>query len=204
MIGRLTGAIVEHTLEGACVLDVNGVGYEVFVPLGSLGRLPRAPELVTLHVHTQVREDSLTLYGFANGEDKTAFRTLISVTGIGPKLALGILSNMNAAELADAINRDDKARFKGVSGVGKKLVERLVLELKDKLSFVSSPVGRALMVDRPGAQNAFEGSLSVVHGALVSMGYRPGEADVAVTKIKSQAEGKLAQELLREALQVLA
>jgi Holliday junction DNA helicase RuvA len=176
----------------------------VFVPLGALGLLPRAPELVTLHVHTQLREDSLTLYGFAQPEDKTAFRTLISVTGIGPKLALAILSSMSASDLADAINREDKARFKGVSGVGKKLVERLVLELKDKLSFVSSPVGRALMVDRPSAQSAFEGSLGVVHGALVSMGYRPSEADVAVTKIKPQAEGKLAQELLREALQVLA
>ena len=203
MIGRLTGTIVDHTLEGACLLDVGGVGYEVFVPLGALGRLPRAPEVVTLHVHTQMREDALTLYGFATLDDKAAFRTLISVSGIGPRLALSILSSLSAVELADAINRGDKARFKGVSGVGKKLVERLVLELKDKLS-VSGGAGRPVVVEPSAAPARFDGALAVVHGALVSMGYRPGEAEVAVTKIQPQADGKLAQELLREALQVLA
>ena len=93
MIGRLTGNILDQTLDGTCVIDVNGVGYEVHVPLGTLGRLPAPPERATLHVHTQLREDSLTLYGFASLDDRSAFRTLLSVTGIGPKLALGILSS---------------------------------------------------------------------------------------------------------------
>lgn len=203
MIGRLSGTVVEQALDGACILDVNGVGYEVYVPLGALGRLPRAPERVTLHVHTQMREDALTLYGFPSLEDRTAFRTLLSVNGVGPKLALSILSSMSAAELADAINRDDKARFRGVSGVGKKIVERLVLELKDKLSFIG---GGPFVptVSRPVPAPSFAGPLGVVHGALVQMGYRGGEAELAISKIQPHAEGKQTEELLREALSVLA
>jgi len=202
VIGRLSGIVVEQTMDGACILDVNGVGYEVHVPLGALGRLPRAPERVVLHVHTQMREDALTLYGFPSLEDRTAFRTLLGVNGVGPKLALSILSSMSAVELADAINRDDKARFRGVSGVGKKIVERLVLELKDKLSFT----GGGTFVPPPArpAASMFAGPLGVVHGALVQMGYRGGEAELAVQKIQPHAEGKQTEELLREALSVLA
>jgi Holliday junction DNA helicase RuvA len=202
VIGRLTGIIVEQSLDGSCILDVSGVGYEVHVPLGAFGRLPQAPERATLFVHTQLREDSLTLYGFASEQDRAAFRVLISVTGIGPKLALAILSALSADELADAINRGDRDRFKGVSGVGKKLVERLVLELKDKLptggaSVVRLPV-RALPVP------ALSGTLGTVHVALVQMGFKPAEADRAVDQIKADATHKPAEELLREALTHLA
>ncbi len=202
MIGRLSGIVVDQALDGACIVDVSGVGYEVYVPLSSLRRLPSAPEPVVLHVHTQVREDALTLYGFATLDDRAAFRTLLGVNGVGPRLALSILSSMSAGELADAINRDDKARFRGVSGVGKKIVERLVLELKDKLSFVGarSPVPSHA---RAGA-STFAGPLGMVHGALVQMGYRGGEAELAVQKIEAHAEGKQTEELLREALSVLA
>jgi Holliday junction DNA helicase RuvA len=203
VIGRLTGTILDQTIDGACVLDVNGVGYEVHVPLGTLGRLPAPPERVTLHVHTQLREDSLTLYGFASLDDRAAFRTLLSVTGIGPKLALGILSSLDARELADAINRGDKTRFKGVSGVGKKLVERLVLELKDKLHFGSGAF--VLPVPTRAAPVAkLEGPLGKVHGALVQMGYKPAEADSAIQHIEEHAEGKATETLLREALSALA
>lgn len=202
VIGRLTGIIVEQTIDGACVVDVHGVGYEVYVPLGSLGRLPCAPDVATLHVHTQMREDSLTLYGFATLEDRSAFRTLLSVNGIGPKLALGIMSSMSAYELADAIQRGDKHRFKGVSGVGKKIVERLVLELKDKLTFTASAPFTPARV--AASASALPGPLSAVHGALVQMGYRPNEADVALQKIEPLAEGKATEQLLREALAVLA
>lgn len=200
MIGRLTGVIVDQGLDGSCILDVAGVGYEVHVPLGSLGRLAGA-ERVTLHVHTQLREDSLTLYGFPSLDDRAAFRTLISVTGIGPKLALGILSSMNATELADAINRGDRNRFKGVSGVGKKLVERLVLELKDKLP---AHGGSASVLPSQPAPLAGHGKLGDVHGALVQMGFKPLEAEHAIARIEPAADGKPTEQLLREALSILA
>lgn len=199
MIGRLTGVIVDQSLDGSCILDVGGVGYEVHVPLGGLGRLAGA-ERVTLHVHTQLREDSLTLYGFPSLEDRAAFRTLISVTGIGPKLALAILSAMSATELADAINRGDRNRFKGVSGVGKKLVERLVLELKDKLPTHGGAPSALPARPAPPAGH----KLGDVHGALVQMGFKPGEAEHAIARIEQGADGKPTEQLLREALSILA
>jgi Holliday junction DNA helicase RuvA len=203
VIGRLTGILVDQAFDGACVLDVAGVGYEVHVPLGSLGRLPKPPELTTLHVHTHMREDSLTLYGFASLDDRAAFRSLLGVNGIGPKLALSILGNLDAVELADAINRGDKKRLKGISGVGAKLVERLVLELKDKLQFSGGVHQSVPAAPRP-QPSAFSGPLGTVHGALVQMGFKPGEADIASHKIQPHADGKGAEVLLREALSSLA
>lgn len=192
-------------LDGVCVIDVSGVGYEVHIPLGTVGRLPQPPALATLHVHTQLREDALTLFGFASLEDRAAFRTVISVAGIGPKLALGILSAMSATELADAINRGDRNRFKGVSGVGKKLVERLVLELKDKLHVGNGAVGLpSAPAARPTPAASYSGPLGTVHGALVGMGFKPGEAELALQHIKPTADGKTAEVLLREALGILA
>jgi len=207
VIGRLTGTIVDQGVDGACTIDVNGVGYEVFVPLGALGKLAGASsdpgQRVTLHVHTVVREDAFTLYGFPTLNDRAAFRVLIGVTGIGPKLALGILSSISPADLADAIGRGDKARFKGVSGVGPKLVSRLVLELKDKLDFARGAPSTGV-VSKPRPQQAFEGQLGTVHAALVQMGFRAVEAEQAVLKIGAEADGKQTEQLLREALSVLA
>ena len=203
MIGRLTGSVVDQTLDGACVLDVNGVGYEVYVPLGALGRLGSAQVATTLHVHTHVREDAIVLYGFPSEVDRNAFRVLTSVSGIGPKLALSILSSMSAAELAEAIQRADKARFKGVSGVGPKLVSRLVLELKDKLDFARG-AERPAVPARAKPATAYDDTLATVHAALVQMGFRPNEAEQAVQKIEPEAAGKQTEQLLREALSVLA
>jgi holliday junction DNA helicase RuvA len=203
VIGRLTGTIVDQTLDGACVIDVNGVGYEVFVPLGALGRLPAPPALTTLHVHTHIREDAFILYGFSSLTDRAAFRVLIGVTGIGPKLALGILSSMSAGELADAVGRGDKVRFKGVSGVGAKLVSRLLLELKDKLDFARG-TATSIAPSRAKPQPGFDGALGTVHAALVQMGFKSVEAEQAVQKIGEHADGKQPEELLREALSVLA
>jgi holliday junction DNA helicase RuvA len=201
VIGRLTGTIVDQAIDGSIVIDVNGVGYEVWAPLGTVGRLPAGQ--ATLHVHTHVREDAFVLYGFATLNDRAAFRVVTSVSGIGPKLALAILSSMSAAELADAIQRGDKARFKGVSGVGPKLVSRLVLELKDKLDFArGEPVTGVLSKPKPA--QAFDGALGTVHAALMQMGFKPGEAEQAVQQIGVGADGKQTEQLLREALAVLA
>jgi Holliday junction DNA helicase RuvA len=203
VIGRLTGSIVEQGADGACVIDVGGVGYEVFVPLGAFGRAGGHAERVTLHVHTQMREDALI--GFATSDDRAAFRTLISVTGIGPKLALSILSSMSVAELAAAVQSDDKGRFKGVSGVGKKLVERLVLELKDKLPVGGQVQGlSAVSKPKPALTPLFKGNLGAVHGALVQMGYKPLEAEAAVQRVAHESEGKPTEQLLREALAALS
>lgn len=203
MIGRLTGLVLDRGADGAIVLDVNGVGYEVFVPLGTLGKLSTT-ERVTLHVHTHVREDALVLYGFATAEDRAAFRTLLGVSSVGPKLALAVLSHLSAKELASAIAREDRNAFKGIPGVGKKIVERLALELKDKIGLFASassagslPAATTVSMPRPS------GPLGSVAGMLVSMGFRPSEADRAVAAIAPHAEGKDTGTLVREALAAL-
>lgn len=199
MIGRLRGTVVSVADDGSCVVDVGGVGYELFVPLGMLGRMPKPPEEATFEVHTHVREDAIVLYGFATPEDRAAFRTVLSVSGIGPKIALSILSSLRADELALAVSRGDAARFKGISGVGKKIVERLLLELRDKLP-VSPIAPRPAPEVRPAPPS---GPLHSVASALVQMGYKPSEAERAVARIEAP-EGKEVAALLREALSALA
>lgn len=199
--------MVERGGDGSIVLDVHGVGYEVFVPLGSLGRLPN-DEPVTLHVHTHVREDALVLYGFPTADDRAAFRTLMTVSSVGPKLALAVMSHLTARELAAAIAQNDRTAFQKIPGVGKKIVERLVLELKDKVAQLSSgnvSASSAGTIAAPMAPSSarLPGPLGGVAGMLVSMGFRPSEADRAVAAIATSAEGKDAGTLLREALAAL-
>lgn len=204
MIGRLRGVIADRLPDGSCIVDVGGVGYEVFVPLGTLGRLPAPPEAVTLHVHTHVREDALMLYGFGRAEDRTAFRTLLGISNVGPKLALAILSSMDARQLASAIASQDKTRFKGIPGVGKRTIERLLLELKDKLGFVTLGAaaappkanGRAVA----SAPAADASALTTVAGLLVNMGFKPHEADRAVAAIADDSEDAPVETLLKRAL----
>jgi Holliday junction DNA helicase RuvA len=214
VIGRLRGQIVERSLDGTAVLEVGGVGYEVLVPLQSLARLPGPPAEVVLSVHTHVREDALTLFGFATQEDRAAFRTLMTVSSIGPKLALGILSHLDARALAAAIAREDRKTLQGVPGVGKKLVDRLVLELKDKLGFASAGAASvtsggtvtapAMLAGLSGPGAFVTGPLGTVAAMLVSMGFRSLEADRAVAAIAPNADGKTVEQLLREALSTTA
>ena len=203
MIGRLRGVIADRLGDGSCILDIQGVGYAVFVPLGTLGRLPDG-ETVTLHVHTHVREDQLTLYGFARTEDRRAFRTLLSISNVGPKLALAILGAMDARELASAIASQDKARFKGIPGVGKRTTDRLLLELKDKLSFVSGATGKPSKKGLPAVPPASAGPLAQVAALLVNMGFRPAEADRAVAAIAGESEDQPVEVLLKRALSQLS
>jgi Holliday junction DNA helicase RuvA len=197
VIGRLRGVIAERFVDGSCIVDVSGVGYEVFVPLGSLGRLPAPPEPVTLHVHTHAREDALVLFGFANEADRTAFRTLLGVSNVGPKLALAILGAMDAQALAAAIASQDPARFKGIPGVGKRTAERVLLDLKDKLL----PSSMAAAPSAPRTNGAPSSApLAQLAAVLVGMGWKPAEADRAVAAIAPDAAGKPMEALLREAL----
>jgi Holliday junction DNA helicase RuvA len=196
---------VAEEADGAFVLDVGGVGYEILAPLGALGRaksLATSGEL-TFYVHTHVREDALSLFGFPTPEDKAAFRTLISVSNVGPKMALALLSAMTAEELARAVGDKDLPKLVGVPGIGKKTAERLLLELKDKLA---PPPGRPRAGERrepatnaPGPSNA-----ELLASALTRMGYRPAEADRAVLHLGGRVETEPVQILVREALAVLA
>ena len=132
MIARLRGTLLESNYT-ECVIDVCGVGYEVGIPLSTFDRLPRPGEQAELHILTQVREDAITLFGFATPEEKKLFCALLQVSGIGGKLALNILSGMSVANFCDAVvNRDVKALSR-ISGIGKRTAERMVLELHDKL-----------------------------------------------------------------------
>lgn len=182
------------------MLDVSGVGYEVFVPVRSLARLPLSAPAV-LHVHTHVREEALTLYGFADGADREAFRVLMGVSGVGPKLALSVLSELTATELALAVARGDRKRLEAISGVGKKMAARLLLELKDKLPNVS-------LADLPAQLRAADSApvftpltdaASQVCDALTRLGFSRAQAESAVAKIKPDAQAPVEQ-LLRQAL----
>lgn len=202
MIGRLTGKVVAETPDGV-VLDVNGVGYELTLPLGALGRAPRSDGgAVTLMVHTHVREDDISLFGFANEHDRSAFRTLIGVSNVGPRTALAVLSALPADELARAIAQKDTHRLTAISGVGKKTAERLVLELRDKLAALPAAAtgpGPTIVTKAAGSTQG-----ELLHGALTRMGYRPSEADRAVEALAERVETEPLQELVREALAILA
>ena len=202
MIAQLTGLAIDKGLDGCCVLDVQGVGYEVFVPLRSLSRLPDPPSTSTVLVHTHVREDTFRLYGFVNAHDRVAFRALLAVTGVGPKLALAILSEMDAGEIAGAVARDDKKRFAAVSGIGKKMAERLVLELKDKLDppHALTP-GLAPGNGANGVQ--LKGRAGEVAAALSSLGFSRLQAETAAQKVVQADDARPLEGLVRQALSLL-
>lgn len=199
MIGRLAGKVVLDAVD-TIVLDVNGVGYEVTVPLGAMGRAAKSADGdVTLVVHTHVREDDISLYGFPTEIDRFAFRTLISVSNVGPRTALAVLGAMTAEELATAIARKDVGKLTSISGIGKKTAERLVLELAGKLP-VTTAVGPK---PEPQVVKPPAGQADVLVGALTKMGYRPSEAERAVSQL-ADLQGRPIADALKEALALLA
>lgn len=201
MIGRLTGRILDEQADGSIVVDVGGVGYEVFVPLGTVGRLEDR-ENATLHVHTHVREDVFVLYGFASADDRVAFRALLTVTGVGPKLALAILSALEADTLVQAIETSDKLAFKGISGVGRKTVEHLLVDLKGKIVLAGGPRRIPSATPRPVA---LPGQGELVTALLINMGYKRPEAERAVLLLGEDALAERPMEsLIREALRTLS
>ena len=198
MIGRLTGTVVEQGLDGSVLPDVNGVGYEVLLPMGTLGRLGVSDETVTIHIHTHAREDSLLLYGFESADDKAAFRSLLSVSSVGPKSAMAVLGTLDAEALARAVETDDRAALKGIPGVGKKTIERILLDLKGKIVLQATmTIGTPLASPRRSA-STMGGIAGQVVGLLTSMGYKRAEAESAVESLET--EGKSTEELLRDAL----
>jgi Holliday junction DNA helicase RuvA len=203
LIGRLTGAIVEEGEGGALVVDVNGVGYEVVAPLGTRGRVGiEGP--VTLFVHTHVREDALQLFGFASLEERDAFRIIIGISNVGPKLGLALLGSVTVADLAVAVGRGETGKLTAIPGVGKKTAERLVLELKGKLNPSAQPLApkrTASGADPARASNHAE----LLAGALTRMGYRPQEAERAIATLAASRdlEASSLGDLVREALAIL-
>jgi Holliday junction DNA helicase RuvA len=201
VIGRLTGVAIERGFDGCCVLDVQGVGYEVFVPLRTVSRMAAPPEGVTLHVHTHVREDTFRLYGFEDVLDRLAFRTMLGVSGVGPKLALAILNEMSAAEVSHAVLHADKKRFAAVSGIGKKMADRLVLELKGKLDGLPSAADMAAAPAPPPPN----GPANDVAAALVALGFSRMQAEAAAAKVISdENDARPIETLIRKALSTLA
>ncbi len=206
MIGRLVGRVVAHEADGISVLDVAGVGYEVTVPQGTLGRA-RADDggRITLWVHTHVREDALSLFGFSDELERAAFRVLLGVSNVGPRIAVAVLGALPAAELAAAVARKDLMAFTSISGVGKRIAERLLLELRDKLPVV--PLGDAPQGAPSGAHAKGAGAWAEkLRGALTGMGFKPAEAERAVSALgdRGDREEQAFETLLRDALALLA
>jgi len=202
VIGRLTGRVVSQEADGGVVVDLAGVGYEVTLPLGTLGRV-RADDAgeVTLWVHPHVREDALALYGFADPMERFAFRALLGVSNVGPKIAVAVLGALPAAELALAVAKQDLGAMKGIPGVGKKIAERLLLELRDKLPQL--PVSGSPASPTPTPRRGTEGE-ERLRSALVGLGYKPSEAERALTSIGDRANTEPVAKLVVEALAILA
>jgi Holliday junction DNA helicase RuvA len=207
MIGRLVGRVVAQEADGACILDVGGVGYEVAVPLGTLGRAETDDAgRLTLWVHTHVREDALSLFGFADEHERAAFRVLLGVSNVGPKIAVAVLGALPAAELAAAVARKDLGALTSVSGIGKRIAERLLLELRDKLpaGAVSTAIPRAS--GTPGTHGSDTDER--LRSALTGMGFKLAEAERALASVRDRARreggGEPFEALLREALALLA
>ncbi len=200
MIARLSGILIEKSIT-QCVVDVNGAGYRVVVPLTTFYELPEIGQPVVIHVHTHVREDAIHLYGFHAREEREVFQLMISVSGIGPKLAINILSGIAAGELIRAVTEEDLKRLTGIPGVGKKTAERMILELKDKaikLGQGAGPVGA--MAVKTGDQ-VKEDALS----ALVNLGYKGSAVKDVVDRIMRETpEPPSLDQLLKQALKALA
>lgn len=199
MIGRLSGIVLEKRPDRA-VVDASGVGYELHIPLGTFASLPGVGERGSLHVHTHVREDAILLFGFTTAEEKALFERLITVSGIGPKLALVVLSGLPLPELVGAIAAQNVARLSTIPGVGKKLAERLGVELKDKVSGILSSSSPSAF----GVSAALGGFLDDAVGALVNLGYRKPQAEAAVKAAGDVAGTTDLPALLSAALRLLS
>jgi holliday junction DNA helicase RuvA len=200
MIALLSGKIAYKGISHI-VVDTQGVGYRVFIPLATFYELPEAGETVTLHIHTSVKEDAIHLFGFYTLQERDLFQLMISVSGIGPKIAMGILSRISARELLEAISGGNLAKLTTVPGVGKKMAERLILELREKA--IKKMAADQIPITDP-KQKLNEMIREDVLSALVNLGYKANAARDALDKVARDAEGELAMDqLLKKALKIL-
>lgn len=197
MIALLTGKLA-YKAPDFIILDVNGVGYQVFIPFSTYYALPAEGGAVSLQIHTSVKEDAINLYGFRTQQEKELFQLLIGVSGVGPKLANGILSNSEPVELAESIMRGDLARLSAIPGIGKKTAERLVLELKEKVKKLGLTHAEAGAPPAPAKQEIRDDVLS----ALINLGYKESVVQKALGELKITADASV-ESILKQALKVL-
>lgn len=204
MIGRIHGKIIEKQ-PPQLLIDVQGVGYEIDAPMSTFYQLPNMGELVTLHTHLVVREDAQLLYGFASLGERSLFRTLIKINGVGAKMALTILSGMNADEFVACVQDNDAAALVRLPGVGKKTAERLIVELRDKLKD-SLPAGSTISSTSLSSPTAVSSPSGDAVSALISLGYKPQEASRMVRAVDgNESENALGTEdIIRLSLQAAA
>lgn len=198
MIGRLHGVLIAKQ-PPQLLIDVQGVGYEVEAPMSTFYQLPATGTAITLHTHMVVREDAHLLFGFATERERRLFRTLIKVNGVGPKLALTILSGISADDLVRCLQENDSAALVRLPGVGKKTAERLIVEMRDRLDDLQSdgvlPVAMAA-TQAPVTRDEERDALS----ALVALGYKPQEASRLISGVESA--GLSSEEIIRAALKL--
>ena len=201
MIALISGKIVYKGISHV-IVDVQGVGYRVFIPLTTFYELPETGEPITLHIHTNVKQDAINLFGFYTIQERDLFQLMISVSGIGPKMSMNILSGISAQELLSAISGGNVGKLIRIPGVGKKMAERLILELKEKV------VKKMMMEESPhaGLQNRLDDIIAEdVLSALINLGYKNNIAKDALDRALRSSEEKMEMDkLLKKTLKFLA
>ena len=191
MIGRLTGVLLEKN-PPQILLDVQGVAYELDVPMSTFYNLPVLHDKVVLHIHFVVREDAHLLFGFGSPDERVAFRQLLKISGVGPKLALSVLSGLSLADLADAVARKEVGRLTKIPGVGKKTAERLLLELQGKFAATGAGATQGASISSSGSD---------IVNALLALGYNEKEADWAAKQLPRDSS---VSDGIRQALKLLS
>ena len=201
MIALISGKIVHKGISHV-IVDVHGVGYRIFIPLTTFYELPEAGQIITLHVHTNVKQDAINLFGFYTVQERDLFQLMISVSGIGPKMSMNILSGISAQELLRAISSGNVGKLVNIPGVGKKMAERLILELKEKV------IKKMMMEKMPAADDQHQAREIIIEdvlSALVNLGYKSNVARDALDKALRASEEELGMDqLLKKTLKNLA
>jgi len=203
MIGRLRGNLIEKQ-PPYLVLDVNGVGYELQAPMTTFYRLPAIGAEVVLHTHLSITENLHQLFGFADQRDRSLFRTLIKVNGVGPKLAIAILSGMEADDIARCVRDNNIKALTKVPGIGTKTAERLVIELRDRLKNWDMPNSDVLSHNEIKQIVSDNDIYTEAESALISLGYKPAEAAKMISMASKQKPDAKSEELIRLALRSMA
>jgi len=203
MIGRLKGTIIEKQ-PPYLLLDVQGVGYELQLSMTSFYPLGAQGSETIIHTHLAVSETSQQLYGFYTQSERQLFRTLIKVSGVGPKMALGILSGMSADEFVQCVSSDNVTALVKIPGVGKKTAERLIIEVKDKLKGWQGQLTQATPLAEDSSTQIMSAVVADAESALVALGYKPTDASKAIARVQKEEQASTSEEMIRLALKGLS